>query len=325
MAQHELVLRGYAPQHILVNASKALNTLLSMILVMMIYRLHWLGELFQRIRAHLRLLLPLNTSISPLEILCKPKFLALSLLNFLHLPPGVTFEFGVVNWDNFVLYRGETICMMFNTLRIFLFAQCFVHIFLFRLPRRHTVSSFTGVRMNSAFCFKEILNSDSALHVITIFWFIMLLVLGYWFRAVESTACLFGATVDKTSVGFASDFGSNSSLAGSPVLETTSLHEGCKVWWFGLRLFPLCTRDASPCLIAPVMTLSRWRLGRTKMRTDGRCGCPKVTLTRLMTPISGTQCGVCFLRAPLLDGATSFPPHTRAVWCQVWQASVGSL
>ena len=220
----------------LVNASKAINTLLSLTLVGMIYWLHWLDELFQRIRAHLRLLLPLNTNIRPWEIVGKPKFLALSLVNFLHLPPGVTFEFGMVNWDNFVLYRGETICMMFNSLRIFWFAQCFVHMFLFRLPRRHTVSSFTGVRMNSAFCFKEILNSDSALHVITMFWLIILLVLGYWFRAVESTACLFGVTQNRndTSVGFASDFSSSASLAVSPVLymlETTSLHEGCKVWW----------------------------------------------------------------------------------------------
>ena len=132
---------------------------------------------------------------------------------FIHLPPGVTFEYGVLNWSNFVMYRAETIFMMWNTLRLYLFLKCFVDRVLAQLPRRHTVSSFTGVRMNSAFTFKQVLNSDQAMPVIVSFWLLQILVFGYWFRAVESTACLFGIQSGSTGEIF--------------LTEPTAEHAGC--------------------------------------------------------------------------------------------------
>ena len=212
--QHELLVRGFPPQHVLVDICKGLNLLSAVILVALIYRAQHLNEIFERIRLHLRLLLPLNLSVRASIILSKPVFWVESVVCFLHLPPFVTFECGVMNWNNFVLYRAETIFMLWNTLRIYLFWKCFIDAVLERLPRRHTVSSFTGVRMNSAFTFKQVLNSEQAVVVIALFWFGQILLLGYWFRAVEATACLFGVDSGSTAQG---DY-----------LEPTAVHPGCQ-------------------------------------------------------------------------------------------------
>ena len=68
--------------------------------------------------------------------------------------------------------------------------------------------------MNSAFTFKQVLNSEQSVPVIAMFWFGQILVLGYWFRAVEATACLFG--VESGSTG------------GSMFVEPTAQHPGCQ-------------------------------------------------------------------------------------------------
>lgn len=68
--------------------------------------------------------------------------------------------------------------------------------------------------MNSAFTFKQVLNSEQAVVVIALFWFVQILLLGYWFRAVEATACLFGVDSGSTARG---DY-----------LEPTAAHPGCQ-------------------------------------------------------------------------------------------------
>jgi hypothetical protein len=88
---------------------------------------------------------------------------------------------------------------------------------LFRLPRRHTVSTFTGVRMNAAFAFKQALNSDAALTYIALCWGMQIILFGYWMRAAEGTACLFGVSEDLAArelPGFMSN--------------TTALHAECQ-------------------------------------------------------------------------------------------------
>ena len=189
--QHEAVLRGYNPRSPEVNILKVFNLLCSIIIVGLIFCARWLDELFNRIRLHLRLLVPLDVKVTPGCILSKPIFWLEALVCFVHLPPGVTFEYGTLNWKNFVLYRAETLFMAVNTLRLYLFWKVFVDWQLVRLPRRHTVSSFTGVLMNSAFTFKQVLNSEQALPCICTTWCLMILLFGYWFRAAEASGCLF--------------------------------------------------------------------------------------------------------------------------------------
>jgi len=158
--QHEYVMRGYDPRGIEVNILKTVNLLFSLALVGLIYRARYLSELFERIRLHLRLLVPLDLQIQPRHILSKRFFWIEALVCLIHLPPGVTFEYGLLNWSNFVMYRGETIFMMWNTLRLYLFCKIFVDRVLVKLPRRHTVASFTSIRMGPAFAFKQVLNSE---------------------------------------------------------------------------------------------------------------------------------------------------------------------
>ena len=141
------------------------------------YRLYYLNELFERIRVHLRLLVPLDVNVHPRWIFRHHIFWFEMLVLFVHLPPFITFEIGILNWDNFILYRAETGMAVWNTLRFYLFWMCYVDWQLSYLPRRHTVSSFTGVRLNSAFAFKQVLNSEHAMVFIAGLWTSVLVIL----------------------------------------------------------------------------------------------------------------------------------------------------
>jgi len=59
------------------------------------------------------------------------------------------------------------------------------------MPRRHTVANFTGVRFDSLFTLKQMLNSRYALQAICMLWTLFLFLTAYWLRALESTACQF--------------------------------------------------------------------------------------------------------------------------------------
>ena len=143
-----------------------------------LYKLYYLHELFERIRVHLRLLVPMDVNVHPVSVLQHGLFWLEAFVCTLHLPPFVTFEVGLLNWDNFILYRAETGFAIWNTLRLYRFWMFFVDWQLGQLPRRHTVSSFTGVRLNSAFTFKTVLNSTSAVPFIATLWTSFVALLG---------------------------------------------------------------------------------------------------------------------------------------------------
>ena len=176
--QHELVLRGFAPLSLMVNITKFVSTCFSCVLIGLLYRVYHLDVLFERIRLHLRLLVPLNIKIEPQWILCQGTFWFEAIILFIHLPPFVTFEYGTLNWNNFILYRAETMFAVWNSLRCYLFWRCYVDWQLKDLPRKHTVASFTGVSLNSSFTFKQVLNSDQAVAFIACLWASLLLLLG---------------------------------------------------------------------------------------------------------------------------------------------------
>jgi len=211
-------MRGSDPRGGHVNVLKAVNTVSSAAVVGFVYRASWLEELFARIRFHLRLLVPLDPNVPPMRILSKLSFWLQALLCFIHLPPFITFEWATNSMDNFVLYRGETILMALNMLRLYLFCNVFVDQQLVRLPKRHTVSGFTGVLMNSAFVCKHILNSKQAFPIIILVWVWHIFFLGYLFRAFENTACQFGNQIPPTN-------------HTDSHFESTALHPGCQVWF----------------------------------------------------------------------------------------------
>ena len=59
-----------------------------------IYRLYYLNELFERIRVHLRLLVPLDVSVGPSHVLSQGLFWLELTVNIIHLPPFMTFKMG---------------------------------------------------------------------------------------------------------------------------------------------------------------------------------------------------------------------------------------
>ena len=76
-------------------------------------------EVFRRIRMHLRLLVPLNLDGIWPRVVQSGRFWLEVLVCCGHVPPFVTFEVGLDNWSNFVLYRAETIGAVYATLRVY--------------------------------------------------------------------------------------------------------------------------------------------------------------------------------------------------------------
>ncbi|EKX31032.1 hypothetical protein GUITHDRAFT_149535 [Guillardia theta CCMP2712] len=192
--QNELVIRGMNPQENVINGLKGLNSLLSLLLFLLTLRLYSLDILFERIRLHLRALHVLKEEVELGELLGSWRLWGEVGLFCLHVPPFLSLEVPLYNWNNFLSYRLETLGAALNLLRLLLFWKCFRDSAISSLPRRHTVSSFTGVRMDSAFVLKRILNSPQAFSFIAALWLLLIVIAGYWFRCLELSACFFGTS-----------------------------------------------------------------------------------------------------------------------------------
>ncbi|KAJ1495268.1 hypothetical protein T484DRAFT_1763363 [Baffinella frigidus] len=122
-------------------------------------------------------------------------------------------EFGILNWNNYILYRVETVLAIYSTLRFYLVWRCVRDAFLQALPKRHTVAAFSHINLGSAFAFKVILNGPWATVFVGVVWgFNILLIrpnsleqsgvqsgvvwgfniilMSYWWRAAEVSMCL---------------------------------------------------------------------------------------------------------------------------------------
>ena len=187
--QNELIFREHDPSSSVMNFLKFCNLLVSLAMLGLLIRHYRLCELFQRIRMHLRALHPLDTDVPVSAPLKWTEFWVEALICVPCLPPFVTFELITYNWLNIVMYRAETIFCLYNSFRLYLFLPVVRDYELRRLPKRHTISSFTNTKMNSAFALKRILNGHDAMLVIGCFWASSFLITGYWFRAVEISAC----------------------------------------------------------------------------------------------------------------------------------------
>ena len=140
--------------------------------------------------------MPIYTDVHPVSVLQNRLFWLEAILCSIHLPPFMTFEIGLLNWENFILYRAETAFAVWNTLRLYRFWACFVDYDLAQLPRKHTVSSFTGVRMDSVFTIKNVLNGTGALQFITFQWTCLVMLLGEALTCVKAqlaSQCLLSA------------------------------------------------------------------------------------------------------------------------------------
>eukprot|EP00961_Rhodomonas_salina_P302388 3940826-Rhodomonas_salina.6 len=64
------------------------------------------------------------------------------LFNIFHLPPYTTFELGGLQLDNYVVYRGETLCMLLNSLRLYLLIRVCKNAVLSDLPKQVSASPY---------------------------------------------------------------------------------------------------------------------------------------------------------------------------------------
>jgi len=191
VAANEYVVQGTDPLSTEVNFIKGCCSITSVICLMLIYRTYLLQERLERIIRHISQLTPLDPDISIFEPFRSRAFLIELAILGVHLPPGVTFELGVWNWNNFILYRGETLCTVVATFRVYLVWRILRDQILLRLPKRHTVSAYTRISFGSALTFKMILNSRGAMPFIAAIWYGMLFIFSYWYRSAEMTACQF--------------------------------------------------------------------------------------------------------------------------------------
>ena len=105
-----------------------------------------------------------------------------------HVPPGFTLEVGSLNFDNFVLYRAESLGACWACLRLYLFWRVVRNAVLAQLPKRHTVAAFGYLRLSSALASKVLLNGPLAMTAILGAWLAALLIAAYWYRAFEVPA-----------------------------------------------------------------------------------------------------------------------------------------
>jgi hypothetical protein len=172
------------------------------------------------------MLAPLEVSVHPSIVLSRPRFWLEVLISCLHLPPFVTFELGLTNWSNFVLYRGETLGALWGTLKVYHLWRWLRVVFVHTIPRRHTIASFTGIQLDTIFSLKQMLSARGALRGICATWALTLVILGYWLRAVENTACQFGLPHPTALSSHASAEGPQASTA----LHARCLEHNARFW-----------------------------------------------------------------------------------------------
>lgn len=191
--QNELIFVNFQPNDPWLLALKFANTVCTLFCVPNLCQYYLLDELQTRIRIHLRALYPLDTGVSMKDVWDRPLFWLEMFLLVPHIPPYVTFEVGLTNWQNFVLYRAETLGCIWNFWRIYLVLDVLAMRYLecHENAKVLLIATFTNTRMNFAHAVKRVLNADYAALIILVSWLFSAVVFGYWFKALESTACLF--------------------------------------------------------------------------------------------------------------------------------------
>ena len=227
--QDELLYRGGTSEHV-IEALKAGNSISSIITVLFVIRLHWLHLYLQEAQAkrHLHFFQRTARSLksrkaSAWELIKRKAFWAEFAVNLFHLPPYVSFSVGSLQLDNYVVYRGETVCMLINTLRIYLLARVWKAWALSDLPKRYTIASWTGVRIGYRFALKRTIGPAS----IGIAWTLTLLYLGVWYRSAERTACLLQSTLH---YGCAREDAQQWTLYGNQMDQKLQLYYSNAVW-----------------------------------------------------------------------------------------------
>eukprot|EP00293_Proteomonas_sulcata_P009046 CAMPEP_0184305260 /NCGR_PEP_ID=MMETSP1049-20130417/14575_1 /TAXON_ID=77928 /ORGANISM="Proteomonas sulcata, Strain CCMP704" /LENGTH=569 /DNA_ID=CAMNT_0026617277 /DNA_START=26 /DNA_END=1735 /DNA_ORIENTATION=+ len=193
VSQNEIVIQNGSPTSAGVNLLKALNTLSTIALIALLCRSYWIDLMLDRLNGHVKKNLSLSTPITYKTVLSSRWLWVEIFFCSLHLPPFCTFEMEANAFENFLLYRAETVFTFLNTLRLYVLWRVFRDWILSDLPATHSISLISEVHLGSRFAFKRILNGPHAGAYIACFWASMTLLMGYWFRSAELQACFFSS------------------------------------------------------------------------------------------------------------------------------------
>lgn len=190
VAQNEMIMDEQDPLSQNVNIMKILNSLATLLLVIALFRTYWVEMLFRKITSvnHKKG----DPPISKISVLSKPWFWVEVCVCGVHLPPFTTFEAGTYTYGSFCLYRGETLLCLINTLRVYLFWRVMRDNVLSKIPKRITIQQITGIKLNSIYVLKRLTNDWMSVFYLCVTWVGVVVILGYWYRSVEITACLLG-------------------------------------------------------------------------------------------------------------------------------------
>jgi len=185
----ELIFNSGSPKEEIQDILKIANSLCTVACTFFVVRVHNLDELLDRIQSHLISGERLNTQVSLFCVFRRRAVWAELFVCLVHLPPFMTFEIGVVNHANFVLYRAETLFCLWNILRIYLMMRVLRSWSLSGFRKLYTVSSVCRVELDYRFAIKYVLTGNQAEKAIAVIWGTGILIFGYWIRASEATAC----------------------------------------------------------------------------------------------------------------------------------------
>ena len=193
--QNEFLMQREPVTSTFMNILKCLNSFFTLIAMVFIYRVYQLHVLFERIVLHLTRRHGLNTRVGPRDVFRRLPFWIEFVSLAIHLPPFFTGAVSSEWQNNFMLHQLETIFAVWNTGRLYLVARCVADIVLLRLPKRHTIATFSGVPIGYSFAFKRIFSDIAAGLFLSLMWGVLLLVIAYWYRASEVTACTLTAAL----------------------------------------------------------------------------------------------------------------------------------
>ncbi|EKX41294.1 hypothetical protein GUITHDRAFT_142197 [Guillardia theta CCMP2712] len=192
--QNELIYRWH-PKSGKIDILKALNSFSSFVCAVWIFYMYRMQLRLVAMNRRLRVKSSKNTKIKEvgfLQVLASRGLWLELLICVPHLPPFFSPEFGMeVQNGNFILYRGETIFCVYNILRIYLLWRCIRDFIIKTMPKHFTIEAFTQINIGSFYVLKSLLEGWKGFQFVTFAWMFSMLVLGYFFRAFETSACLF--------------------------------------------------------------------------------------------------------------------------------------
>jgi len=170
------------------------------------------------------------------EVLKRPSFWIEVVLCLAHVPPFVTGEVANEAIGNIVVYRYETIGCAFAILRLYLCWRTLVDRFVAELPdSKMSISTYNGIKFDSFFFLKKMLNTWTAFAFIFCLWFFVVIVGGYLFRLSEITSCLLKHTAH---IACNKHKAKVWSIAGQTFNKENDLHYFNAFWFISTSITP---------------------------------------------------------------------------------------